>query len=311
MSHVEDGPGTDEVPMAEDQARALTDQIKLGLEGVWELALTAYRARVWVALGYASWEEYCTREFGGCRLSLPTELTMRAELLAPLADGGMSRPAIAALVDRSVRTVGRAVGSLEQQPAPARLLMGLDGKQQPARKPTRREVLVRQANAGRLRRLGHSQREIADALGISQPTVSADLAEIDRIAASLDSDAPDLNSVLDAARDEAGRTDAAAVAERLGVHISPSRHLSRLVKQPARDLEATMRVVVNEVVMADEWLDPVERAAALEVLMPTTAQVLEHLRVIVAALPVCDRRGEQWQAVDAGIAELEHLRSQS
>ena len=52
-------------------ARALTDQIKTGVEAVWQLVTQAYTERAWAALGYQSWDDYLTAEFGRSRLQLP------------------------------------------------------------------------------------------------------------------------------------------------------------------------------------------------------------------------------------------------
>jgi hypothetical protein len=41
------------MPAAE--ARAVTDQIKTGVEAIWELIKQAYTLRAWVSLGYSSW----------------------------------------------------------------------------------------------------------------------------------------------------------------------------------------------------------------------------------------------------------------
>lgn len=95
-----DGP----VLSAED-ARVLTDQIKVGVEGVWMLVKQAYELRAWAALGYASWDDYCTREFGTARLRLPRE--ERQEVVASLRDSGLSDRAIESATGVSRRTLIR------------------------------------------------------------------------------------------------------------------------------------------------------------------------------------------------------------
>lgn len=70
-------------------ARDLTDQIKVALGATWELVKQAYEGRAWVALGYDSWDDYCTREFGTSRLRLPRE--ERAEVVASLRESGLSK----------------------------------------------------------------------------------------------------------------------------------------------------------------------------------------------------------------------------
>lgn len=92
-----------------DAARALTDRIKVGVEAVWELICQAYTERAWSALGYRSWDDYCTREFGAARLRLPRE--ERAEVVASLRESGLSIRAIAAATGDSRDTVHKALNS--------------------------------------------------------------------------------------------------------------------------------------------------------------------------------------------------------
>lgn len=87
------------------QARALTDQIKTSVEGVWKLIECAYIERAWYALEYQSWDEYCTREFGTARLRLPRE--ERQEIVASLRDSGLSVRAISAATGLGYGTVRR------------------------------------------------------------------------------------------------------------------------------------------------------------------------------------------------------------
>ncbi len=90
-------------------ARALTDRIKVGVEAVWELIKQAYIERAWDVLGYSSWDDYCTREFGTSRLRLPRE--ERAEVLPSLRESGMSPNMIASATGLSRRTVNRELES--------------------------------------------------------------------------------------------------------------------------------------------------------------------------------------------------------
>ncbi|MFV8317180.1 hypothetical protein [Mycobacterium sp. 23] len=89
--------------MAAEDARVLTDRIKVGVEAVWELITRAYTERAWDALGYSSWDDYCTREFGTTRLRLPRE--ERAEVVASLRESGLSIRAIASATNEPVMTV--------------------------------------------------------------------------------------------------------------------------------------------------------------------------------------------------------------
>lgn len=86
-----------------DRARDLTDRIKVAADGTWLLIKEAYLSRAWAALGYTSWDDYCTREFGTCRLRLPRE--ERQEFVASLREIGLSVRAIASATGGSTRTV--------------------------------------------------------------------------------------------------------------------------------------------------------------------------------------------------------------
>lgn len=84
-------------------ARALTDRIKVAVEGTWLLITEAYTSRAWSALGYTSWDDYCTREFGTSRLRLPRE--ERQEVVSSLREQGLSLRAIEAVTGVSRPTV--------------------------------------------------------------------------------------------------------------------------------------------------------------------------------------------------------------
>lgn len=45
------------------EARKLTDDIKGGVESIWDMLLQAYRGFAWAALGYPNWREYAMQEF--------------------------------------------------------------------------------------------------------------------------------------------------------------------------------------------------------------------------------------------------------
>lgn len=125
-----------------EEARDLTDQIKVAVESTWHLIKRAYETRAWAALGYASWDDYCTREFGAQRLKLPRE--ERQEVVASLRESGLSTRAIASATGYDKRTVGRdldaggadappepepADGQPDDAPAPApEPVKGTDGK---------------------------------------------------------------------------------------------------------------------------------------------------------------------------------------
>ena len=146
---------------AED-ARTLTDRIKVGVEAVWHLIAEAYQRRAWAALGHSSWDDYCTREFGTSRLRLPRE--ERQEVVASLRESGLSIRAIATATGIGRRQVQEITSQVapsdtpdrqaEVEPrfkasmkAPAPKVTGTDGKTYPAKpaapaQPPRRAPLA-------------------------------------------------------------------------------------------------------------------------------------------------------------------------
>lgn len=105
-------------------ARSLTDKIKVAVEGVWHLIEQAYTTRAWAALGYESWDDYCTREFGTSRLRLPRE--ERQEVVASLRESGLSTRAIASGVGVAESTVRNDLSGAQDR-APE-TITGRDGK---------------------------------------------------------------------------------------------------------------------------------------------------------------------------------------
>lgn len=93
---------------AED-ARHLTDRIKIAVEGTWQLITEAYTTRAYLALGYRNWDDYCTREFGTARLRLPRE--ERSEVVASLRESGLSIPAIVSATGYGYGTVQRELSA--------------------------------------------------------------------------------------------------------------------------------------------------------------------------------------------------------
>jgi len=137
---------TEIVPASASEARDLTDRIKVAVEGTWQLIKHAYLGRAWSALGYSSWDDYCTQEFGTSRLRLPRE--ERQEVVSSLREIGMSVRAIAAATGHSKNTINDDVRQvsqsgtpdLEPYRAPEPRVTGTDGKSyspQPTRTPNR------------------------------------------------------------------------------------------------------------------------------------------------------------------------------
>jgi hypothetical protein len=123
-----------ELPTAE-QARALTDRIKVAVEGTWLLIQEAYNSRAWAALGYDRWDAYVDSEFRAARLSLPKE--ERAETIQSLRSAGMSVRAISTATGVGVGTVHRELscgGSVPNGTMPDRITT-TDGRKYPATRP--------------------------------------------------------------------------------------------------------------------------------------------------------------------------------
>jgi hypothetical protein len=114
-----------ELELNAEQARTLTDRIKIAVEGTWQLIREAYTSRAWAALGYDTWDAYCTAEFGQTRLALPRE--ERREVVASLRESGLSTRAIASATGQSDWTVRDDLkrGARNLAPAP---VTGTDGK---------------------------------------------------------------------------------------------------------------------------------------------------------------------------------------
>lgn len=116
-------------------ARDLTDRIKVAIKGTRLLVKEAYASRAWADLGYESWETYCDVEFEEERRELTRDLTRdeRRELVADLAQAGMSTRAISSVTGASHMTVQRDLQAgvtpdrESVTPAP-RAVQGLDGK---------------------------------------------------------------------------------------------------------------------------------------------------------------------------------------
>lgn len=171
------------------EARVLTDRIKVGIESIWFLVVEAYERRAWAILGYISWDEYCTREFGSSRLRLPAE--EREQVIHSLRDAGLSIRAIASATGTGTRQVQEAIASstvddevCSETTPESEKVTGTDGKKYDAvqRAKERREAeaakkrghshgisveaLVEQIEA--MAQEGHTSSQIAAALNLSE-----------------------------------------------------------------------------------------------------------------------------------------------
>lgn len=109
-----------------EEARALTDRIKIAMEGTWQLVREAYTSRAWAALSYDSWDAYCAAEFGETRLRLPRE--ERQEVVASLRDSGLSVRAIASATGFGRGTVERDLAGVPNGTPGQPNVVGTDGR---------------------------------------------------------------------------------------------------------------------------------------------------------------------------------------
>ena len=132
-----------ELVISAQDARNLTDKIKAGTAALWELIKEAYASRAWASLGYASWDDYCTQEFGTSRIRLPRE--ERREVVSSMREIGMSVRAISSATGDHYSTVSRELGRVANATPGSSLSascepVGVDGKTY--RAPTRAEDIL-------------------------------------------------------------------------------------------------------------------------------------------------------------------------
>jgi hypothetical protein len=127
---------TQAAPMTEAEARAITDQIKVDVEALWDLIAQAYTRRAWKALGYDSWDSYVFTEFDGLPLRLPRK--NRIEMVCALRKQRLSERAIASVAGVSQSTIrddlrlSRNYSVDLDEPA---TVISLDSRRRPARRP--------------------------------------------------------------------------------------------------------------------------------------------------------------------------------
>lgn len=130
-SEVIDTVGT--LTCSPERAKELTEGIRRDLTTAWDKVAVAYQERAWAALGYRTWDDYLTAEFGTVRLQLPREA--RSETVRSLRDAGLSTRAIAAATGVGKDTVARDLAGVSNA-TPAAPIVGTDGKRYNATRPT-------------------------------------------------------------------------------------------------------------------------------------------------------------------------------
>lgn len=110
------------------QAQEITQKLRNEYGKVEELVVSAYANRIWLVMGYRSWDEYIDGEFKDLAVTPPKD--QRARTIAAYSEAGMSTRAISAVTGLSKSSVNREVKKareegLTESDTPVR---GLDGK---------------------------------------------------------------------------------------------------------------------------------------------------------------------------------------
>ncbi|SMY04322.1 hypothetical protein BSP239C_03800 [Brevibacterium sp. 239c] len=118
------------------EAREFTEELKADYGSLQTKISAAWKGRIWLAFGYASWQEYLDTEFHDISLRPPKEL--EDQVLGELRAAGMSTRGIAAATDMSKDTVARRLISAtvaNETVDDGSRVIGLDGKSRPASMP--------------------------------------------------------------------------------------------------------------------------------------------------------------------------------
>lgn len=121
--------GTDLSP---EEARALTDEIRASMEELAPVVTRAYKGRVWIALGYESWEAWVAGELGG---PLRLGRNDRKQAVAELRQAGMSTRGIGTALGVHHDTIAEDVKELSEIRQLPDSLTGTDGKTYSAVRP--------------------------------------------------------------------------------------------------------------------------------------------------------------------------------
>ncbi|HEY0188169.1 MAG TPA: hypothetical protein VGC67_11830 [Cellulomonas sp.] len=277
-----------------ETARVLTARIRDtavraldAIAEVQEAINLAYSHRAWAAMGYGSWDAYCAAEFSETRLW--TSVEDRHERTVALRNAGLSQRAIAAVLGVDHRTVGRdleATASSTGADSPVDdgsvELAGIDGRVRPSSRPSSAQVLERQVQVVHLRGEGLTQTQIADRLGVSQATVSADETTM---TSTLALAGPAAEEAVELAVSDADM-DVTTLAEVLGVELAvsttPQAHLEVSGKAAARDLASAVGYLRDQVVFTDAWVRYPKTAARVSSLL--TVPVAEAVAAGAAVL---------------------------
>lgn len=135
----------------EAEARSITEELKADYGALQVKIASAWRGRIWLALGYESWQDYLDAEFSGISLRPPKEL--EEQVINELRQAGMSTRGIASATDLSQPTIHRRIansGDSNESPETETAgssggvssgVTGLDGKTYASRQSREAEVI--------------------------------------------------------------------------------------------------------------------------------------------------------------------------
>lgn len=271
-------PDSGPTRLSPELARRLTDRIDLAIGATWLMVVQAWRGRAWEVLGYESWEAYCKAEF-----TMPTMSPAERQAILPgLHEEGMPTAAIAVVVGTHRTTVTR---DLDKAAGPKRV--------RPTR--SRTKILARQRAVAELHHKGLSQPAIAERLGVAQSTVCTDLAAIREFRERAGINVEDIGDP--SLVDEHGRTHIQALAERIRLGEVRAQDLAGMAKSVYPDIVRMMERACAEIVFADEWLDPEQRADTVKYLAPCLARLLEAIAKTLTEIGPAERKLVNWAAL--------------
>lgn len=111
--------------LATDEATAITSRIRAWVRQCpIDDIKRAYFGRIWLAMGYESWSEWCDCELDGFKLPA----VERREIVTELSDSGMSNPSIADVIGVHEKTVRRDLATSANAEV-ERKVTGKDGRE--------------------------------------------------------------------------------------------------------------------------------------------------------------------------------------
>lgn len=267
------------IDLTEPEAKRITADIRTNLAATYHLIQTAWTRRIWVAMGYESWDAYVAGEFAD--LSLTPPLEKRTSVVASMAEAGMSVRAIGAATQMSKSTTARTIKEAKDQGLvePSVPSTGLDGKSYRPASPKKKEAGSQPMTADDLDigRFVAPESKAPSAPRGAEPQHEEQLPGMpEPSGANTPADGPDLEAVKAeaAALDEVLKEAIIGLRQSGGVSRIDAEVVSRLVSA----LLASAGLL-DELSLSRTDLDGAsERAAHLEIAVTTLDKVLARLK---------------------------------